>query len=342
MSRGNDGQVAASSLPGAAAGGASSSSGDRSGLGLGGFPGSALQGFEKQIVRNLGGTAADAWGGGDDAGKCPEVRAQLFARGASDVPLAESLGGSSREAAEMAGTGAGDSSGRDAGSDDDSEVFVGFARVFSGVLRPNRPVFVLGPKYDPARAYRQGGQHVSQTWAPLGLYMMMGRELSALRCVPAGCVAAISGLEGHVLKAATVCSTPACLPLSPMAFQTIPLVQVSVEPGDVADLPKLRRGLQLLNQSDPCVEVSVDSSERFGLQLLRCSLPNAGEPTVVDCFRCAHFLGSATDSCELHHMVPYVPTHLNLLSLRRRCIARGCPRGAAPAAVPQGTRAKVR
>jgi len=106
--------------------------------------------------------------------------------------------------------------------------------------------------------------------------MMMGKELSALRCVPAGCVAAIAGLGEHVLKSATLSTTPACLPLSPMAFQSIPLVQVSVEPENVSQLPQLRRGLQLLNQADPCVEVSVDSSELYkapGFELMPMPMP---------------------------------------------------------------------
>jgi outer membrane protein TolC len=41
-----------------------------------------------------------------------------------------------------------DSKDLDADDEASVETFVAFARVFSGVLRPDSPVFVLGPKYD--------------------------------------------------------------------------------------------------------------------------------------------------------------------------------------------------
>ena len=35
--------------------------------------------------------------------------------------------------------------------DDDEEVFIAFARVFSGSLRKGMKLYVLGPKYDPMK-----------------------------------------------------------------------------------------------------------------------------------------------------------------------------------------------
>ena len=121
-------------------------------LGLRGFPGSDLVGLERQIIRYQGDEAASAWGGGRDASKCTSITTQIFARGASDVPLTPPR--SSDTAASRAATGEHE-------EEEEEEVFLGFARVFSGVLRPDRPVFVLGPKYRPERAFREEGQHVS-------------------------------------------------------------------------------------------------------------------------------------------------------------------------------------
>lgn len=76
---------------------------------------------------------------------------------------------------------------------------------------------------------------------------------SRLMCtvVVSGNVVGIGGLQHHVLKTATLSSTLACPSLSAMYFQTIPLVKVAVSARNVADLPALERGLNLLNQVRP-------------------------------------------------------------------------------------------
>lgn len=71
-----------------------------------------------------------------------------------------------------------------------------------------------------------------------------------------------------MLKTATLCSTPACVSLSPMTFQTTPLVRVAVEPRDPRDLRAVERGLALLNQADACVEVTVADTGELQLSAL--------------------------------------------------------------------------
>ena len=137
------------------------------------------------------------------------------------------------------------------------ETFIAFARVFSGVLHPNKPLFVLGPRYDPLRPDADGCAHVSQITRTVPLYMMMGRDLAPLSTAYAGNICGIGRLGAHILKTATLCSTPACSPLSGMTFQTTPLVRVCIEPVRPQDLDAVERGLALLNQADPCVELNV-------------------------------------------------------------------------------------
>jgi translation elongation factor EF-G len=113
----------------------------------------------------------------------------------------------------------------------DGESFVGFARVFSGVLKPNARLHVLGPKYHPQR--RRSAAHAKALTPDadpenpdetaekprLGLYMMMGTSLHPVPHMPAGNLVAILGLEGHVLKCATLADTLACPALTPMTLQ---------------------------------------------------------------------------------------------------------------------------
>lgn len=89
------------------------------------------------------------------------------------------------------------------------------------------------------------------------LYLLMGRELEVLDCVPAGNVLGIGGLQDHVLKSATIANTVMCPPFTALPMEARPIVRVAVEPNHYADLPALSRGMRLLNQADPCVETYV-------------------------------------------------------------------------------------
>jgi translation elongation factor EF-G len=75
--------------------------------------------------------------------------------------------------------------------------------------------------------------------------------------VPAGNIVCIFGLQEHVLKSSTLCSTPLALPMKAITFQTKPMLRVAVEPKNHYNLRDLEAGLQQLYQYDPVVEVSV-------------------------------------------------------------------------------------
>ena len=157
------------------------------------------------------------------------------------------------------------------GADDDaspSETFLAFARVFSGVLRADTPLFALPPRHAP---FQEGGMKGARSLIggrPLSLFLMMGRDLSRLSSAHAGQVVAIGGLGGVVLKTATLCSTPACESLRPMVAQSTPLVRVAVTPTRTADLAALERGLALLNASDPCVDVAYSDTGELTVAVL--------------------------------------------------------------------------
>ncbi len=62
------------------------------------------------------------------------------------------------------------------------------------------------------------------------IYLMMGRELLAMDEVPSGNIIAISGLEGVVLKSATLSNTVFCPSFTDMYMQTTPILRVAIEP----------------------------------------------------------------------------------------------------------------
>ncbi|KAF9925090.1 Cytoplasmic GTPase/eEF2-like protein (ribosomal biogenesis) [Linnemannia zychae] len=132
------------------------------------------------------------------------------------------------------------------------EALVGFARIYSGTIRVGQKLKVLGPKYDAANPT----QHCSEVTVD-SLFMIMGRDLIGLDSVPAGNVFGIGGLDGHVLKYGTLWSAEweGGQNLVGKGLETAPIVRVALEPEDPSQMAQLVKGLQLLNQADPSVQV---------------------------------------------------------------------------------------
>ncbi|WVR07229.1 hypothetical protein IAU60_004270 [Kwoniella sp. DSM 27419] len=156
--------------------------------------------------------------------------------------------------------------------DESSEVLLGFSRIFSGVLKRNTPLIATLPKYDAelGPSHARNAKHVIKVVAQ-ELYVMMGRELVAVDEVPAGHVCAIGGLGSAVPRSATlwapnaagaadVTSDAKLINLAGVSMQAAPIVRVALEPENPSDMNKLIRGLQILNQADPCAEYLVQET----------------------------------------------------------------------------------
>ncbi|KAF1970657.1 elongation factor 2 [Bimuria novae-zelandiae CBS 107.79] len=181
------------------------------------------------------------------------------------------------------------------GTEEQAEQLVGFARIYSGTLSVGDEVYVLGPKFTPARPHTvPEPQKVKVT----ALYLMMGRGLESLNTVPAGVVFGIGGLAGHVLKSGTLCSQlPGSVNLAGISMGTHPIVRVALEPENPYDLDKMINGLKMLVQSDPCAEYEVlPSGEHVIL--------TAGE---LHLERCLKDLKERFARCEIQAGAPIVP-----------------------------------
>ncbi|KAG7468102.1 hypothetical protein MATL_G00139260 [Megalops atlanticus] len=192
--------------------------------------------------------------------------------------------------------------------EDSKDHFIAFARVYSGVVRRGQRVFVLGPKYDPAQALQKlpEGCSAGDDLPPLpsmacctleSLYLLMGRELEELEEVPAGNVLGIGGMEEWILKSATISSSLACPPFTPLNFEATPIVRVAVEPKHPSEMPKLVRGMRLLNQADPCAEVLIQETGEH-------VLVTAGE---VHLQRCLDDLRERFAKIEISASKPIIP-----------------------------------
>lgn len=157
--------------------------------------------------------------------------------------------------------------------DESDEVLIGFARIYSGTIRPGQKLYVLGPKYDPAFP----DLHRTETTVDR-LFLLMGRDLEDLDEVPAGNVFGIGGLDQHVLKSATLSSVIDCPSFGQVQLHSAPIVRVALEPEDPTQMSALLEGLKLLNQADPCVEVFVQET---GEHVIVC----AGELHLERCLK---------------------------------------------------------
>ena len=176
----------------------------------------------------------------------------------------------------------------------DQEHLIGFARLYSGMLSVGDEIYVLSPKYSPAHPNTPSPTKTVVT----ALYLIMGRNLEPLKCVPAGVIFGIAGLEGHILKSGTLCSQiSGGINLAGLNFGSQPIVRVALEPANPGDLDKMINGLRLLEQSDPSAQYEVlESGEHVIL--------TAGE---LHLERCLKDLRERFARCDIQVGEPIVP-----------------------------------
>ena len=185
-------------------------------------------------------------------------------------------------------------------TDEKEMQFLAFGRVYSGTIHKGQKLYVLQPRYDPRNVLSSDDsslpEHVSSCTVK-DLFIFMGKEISSVEEVSAGCVLGIAGLEEHIIKHATVTSTLACPSFRSMSFAAAPIVRVALEPVHAYDMSALVKGLQLLNQADPSVEVTVQETGEH-------VLAGAGE---VHLLRCIDDLTKDYSKVELKVSEPIVP-----------------------------------
>jgi ribosome assembly protein 1 len=132
--------------------------------------------------------------------------------------------------------------------DPNAEALIGFSRLYSGTLSVGQKLYCVLPKYNASLppSHPTNVKHLTSVTVDQ-LYMIMGRELIQVKEVPAGNVFGIGGLEGKVLRNATLCAPGGgrvglstavdeekdCLiNLAGLSLQSAPIVRVALEPVD--------------------------------------------------------------------------------------------------------------
>ncbi|KAJ8941877.1 hypothetical protein NQ318_001730 [Aromia moschata] len=151
-------------------------------------------------------------------------------------------------------------------SNEEENVIIALARVYSGTLSVGQEIYVLFSSYLPDKEkiarypeeLIQNNKHVSKVVIK-ELYMLFGRELMLVDSIPAGNFCGIGGLESNITRTATLSSTLNTVPISEKLLSN-PIVRHAIEPANPKELPILHQGLKLLMQSDSCVEVIMEKT----------------------------------------------------------------------------------
>jgi len=126
--------------------------------------------------------------------------------------------------------------------------FYAFGRVFSGTIATGQTVRIQGPDYTPGKKADLFVKKIQRT------VLMMGRYVEQLPNCPAGNIIGLVGVDAYLLKAGTITTHKDAHNFVTMKYSVSPVVRVSVEPMNAADLPKLMEGLKRLSKSDPLVQ----------------------------------------------------------------------------------------
>jgi len=98
-----------------------------------------------------------------------------------------------------------------------------------------------------------------------GVFSVSGKTFNAVAEVPAGNMAAVSGVDQYILKRCTIAASKDAFPLKPPAITVSPVVRVAMGPKNAADLPKMVEGLRRLAKSCPVVETSMEDNGKHVL-----------------------------------------------------------------------------
>lgn len=133
----------------------------------------------------------------------------------------------------------------------DGNRFAAFGRVFSGIARTGEKIRIMGPNFKSGEKKDLFEKTISQ----VGIFMM-GKAPEYVPDVPCGNTVAIIGIDDYLLKTGTLGSIdyPQGCQIRSMKYSVSPVFRVAVKPKNLADLPKLQKGLTKLSKSDPLLK----------------------------------------------------------------------------------------
>eukprot|EP01132_Coremiostelium_polycephalum_P004842 gene4842-6033_t len=125
--------------------------------------------------------------------------------------------------------------------------FYAFGRVFSGVVDIKQKVRIMGPKYVPGKKEDLFLKSIQR------VILLLGSKPDIIDDCPCGNIICLVGIDQFLVNTGTITTSEIAHNFRSMKFSTSPIVKISVEPKNPADLPKLVEGLKRLSKADPTI-----------------------------------------------------------------------------------------
>ena len=148
-------------------------------------------------------------------------------------------------------------------SSPDGTTFSAFGRVYSGEVRENKDVKVLGEAYSPEDDEDMCTRTIESVCIAQGRYKIQVDR------IPAGNWVLLEGVDASITKSATITDADESLlqdeevgifqPIH-ISYGTTAVMKLAVEPLNPAELPKMLEGLRKISKSYPLVRTKVEES----------------------------------------------------------------------------------
>jgi len=137
----------------------------------------------------------------------------------------------------------------------DGKRYFAFGRVFSGTVKPQLEVRIMGPNFVFGEKSDLNIKKIP------GIVLILGAKTENVPEVPCGNTVGISGLDKILIKSGSISTSELAHPIAPMKFSVAPVVRRAVTPKNTAQLKKFTDALKRLEKTDPCLLVISQNNE---------------------------------------------------------------------------------
>lgn len=130
----------------------------------------------------------------------------------------------------------------------DGKHFCAFGRVFSGTVKSQQEVTIMGPDYVFGEKTDLFHKKIP------GTVLILGAKTKSVVEIPCGNTVGIPGLDKTISKSGTI-SSLGTHPIKVMKFSVAPVVRRAVTPESTAHIKKFTESLKRLEKSAPCLEI---------------------------------------------------------------------------------------
>ncbi|CAF4454969.1 unnamed protein product, partial [Rotaria sp. Silwood2] len=139
--------------------------------------------------------------------------------------------------------------------------YYAFGRIFSGIVKSNEHVRILGSNYQPGKRVDLYIKNIQQ------IVVIMGQSIQPIDNLSCGNICGLIGIHQYLVRTGTITTSEQAQSICMLKTNINPIVYVAVEPTNPADLPKLVEGMKRLVQVDPLVQCYTEPS---GEHIIAC------------------------------------------------------------------------